>query len=232
MTVSAASLDQIRTQVEILIRQISDVRTKFDTFDRDIELLFNTIQSTAADTATVTEKVNDLSDVIDIIRSGVSAIPLELYDSQLSDLATTLSLIDTRLQNIETGILTIPHDSVFEDMTTKLDTIIGTLGTPPLGQNLWSRLITITTVTTGDVTEKVRVYGTLAGEVTCPIAITVYDCLSNAVVAEAIMDPTTYIFEFYVVPGRYVVEIAGESIKTVSVTVDVPSGVDSYNMTP
>jgi hypothetical protein len=110
--------------------------------------------------------------------------------------------------------------------------LISAVGDPPPGTSIWGLLSSITSTTVGESTAKCRVYGVVTGALTCTVYVKVYNCESNAMVTNTEVDLTTGAFEFYVLPGaRFVVELSGSNISTKSLTLDIPAGVSSYNMT-
>ena len=222
----------VMAQIATLSKQLSDMRTQVGEINRLVGLLFNSISSLAATTTTVSSQVTEVSAVTSNMSAIVTTLPMADYTTALSVISQDLGIINTNLLNIENAIVALPHDAVFDAMTQSLVDIKAILGTPPLGQNIWSRLSTITTVTTAAATAQTRVYGVLTGDLVCPININVYECLSNNVVASSTVNLADGSFEFYVNPAaRYVVEFAGSAVKTVDVTIDVPSEVKSFNMT-
>jgi len=227
----ATSNDDVLAQIATLSRQLSDMRTQVNETNRMVGLLFNSISSLSETTATVSNQVEDVSTLTTDMNAIVVTLPTTDYTTALAAIAQTLAIMNTNLMNIEAAVLALPHDAVFDAMTQSLADIKIILGTPPLGQDIWSRLSTITTVTTSDETSKVRVYGRLTGELVCPITVKVYDCMSNNVVTTSTVNLLDGTFQFYVIPGRYVVEFTGSAVKPVDVTVDVPD-ITEYNMTP
>ncbi len=227
----AISNDDISAQVATLTRQLSDMRTQVNETNRLVSLLFNSISSLSETTAIVSNQVEEVATTTTDMNAIVVTLPTTSYTATLAAISQTLGTINTNLMNIEAAVLALPHDAVFDAMTQSLEDIKIILGAPPLGQNIWSRLSTITTVTTADETAKVRVYGRLTGELVCPITVTVFDCMTSNTVTSTSVNLTDGTFQFYVIPGRYVVEFTGSAVKTVNVTIDVPE-VTEFNMTP
>lgn len=199
---------------------------------REVELIYNQEMSNASNIAVVSDRLITVENVVNGTATTVDGIPVTEYTPTLEGIVETQQQIITQLSNIENAILAIPNSSVFQTMLEQLDAIHAAIGYPPPGQDLWSRMTTITTVTTGQETLKVRVYGSIVGSLDCPVFVNVYDCLSNSRITHTEVDRTTNTFQFYVVPGRYVVELVGDTIATKSITVDVPTNVTEYNMTP
>ena len=211
---------------------MTSVLDQMNSMDRELELIYNQEMSNASNMADVSTRVSHVEATVNATSETVDGLPATEYSPTLASIIATQNQIITQLANIENAILSIPQAQVFQDMTAKLDSIQATVGYPPPGQDIWSRMVTITTVTTGDVTTKVRVYGSINGVLDCPVFANVYDCLSNARVTHTEVDRTTNTFQFYVVPGRYVVELVGDTIETKSITIDVPVNQTEFNCTP
>ena len=202
------------------------------TVQRDLEMVYNQEMSNASNIAVVSDRLIDVEAIVNDTSTTVDGIPTEVYTPSMAGIIATQNQIITQLANIENAILAIPNADIFQTMVTQLDSIAASIGYPPPGNDVWSRLSTITTVTTGEETVKVRVYGSITGSYDCPIFCNVYDCLSNSRIVNTTVDKTTGAFQVYVVPGRFVFEFSGTDISTKSLTLDVPTGVTEYNATP
>jgi hypothetical protein len=199
---------------------------------RQVELIYNAEMSNAANIAAVSERLDDVEAIVTDTQTTVDGIPVTEYTPTLEGIIATQEQIITQLNNIENAIAAIPDAQRFQNMTEQLDSIHAAIGYPPPGQDIWSRITTIINVTTGQETTKVRCYGSVVGLPACDVYVNVYDCLSNNRVANTVVDKTTGTFQVYLIPGRYVIELVGSEISTKSLTVDVPTNVTEYNLTP
>jgi len=196
---------------------------------REVELVYNQEMSNAANLVAIDGKVTNVETIVTGTQASVDSIPTTDYTTSIENIAATQQQIITQLNNIENAILAIPDSDVFKSMSDQLESIHAAVGYPPPGQDIWSRITTITNTTVGSETPKVRVYGSINGDLTCPVNVNVYDCLSNDIAANTQVDTATNTFQFYVIPGRFVVEFSGSTINTTSITVDVPN-VTSYEI--
>jgi chaperonin cofactor prefoldin len=210
---------------------LSNVLEQCQALSRQIEIISNQGASTAGNVATLASTLSDIEDAVAENASAIDGIPTTDQTTSLSTIVSTQQQISTQLSNIENAILSISSSSGFQEIATQLTAILEAIGIPPEGQDIWSRLSTITTVTTSSTTSKIRVYGAIASAAACDVIIDVYDCISDSKVVSTTVEAGDTSFDFYVVAGKYTVEFKGSGISTKSVTIEVPSGVTSFDMT-